>query len=72
MGELQGVQTKRVPKGFSADDPAADLLRHKNFILFAKPDPDIATTPKLFREIVTRFEAIAPFVEFLDKPLLRL
>ncbi len=72
MGELQGEQTKRTPKGFLADDPAADLLRHKNFLLFTKLDPDIATTPKLFREIVTRFEAITPFVEFLDKPLLRL
>jgi uncharacterized protein (TIGR02453 family) len=72
MGDLQGEQTKRVPKGFLADHPAADLLRHKNFLLFTKLDPDIATTPKLFREIVTRFEAITPFVEFLDKPLLRL
>jgi uncharacterized protein (TIGR02453 family) len=72
MGELQGEQTKRVPKGFRADDPAAELLRHKSFILYTKLNPDIATTPKLLREIVTRFEAITPFVEFLDKPLLRL
>jgi uncharacterized protein (TIGR02453 family) len=72
MGELQGEQTKRVPKGFAADDPAADLLCHRNFFLYAKLDPKIATTPKLLREIVTRIEAITPFVEFLDKPLLRL
>jgi uncharacterized protein (TIGR02453 family) len=72
MGELQGEQSKRIPKGFPADHPAADLLRHKNFVLYTKLNPDIATTPKLFREIVTRFEAITPFVEFLDKPLLRL
>ena len=43
MGELQGEQTKRVPKGFLADDPAADLLRHKSFILYTKLDPDIVT-----------------------------
>jgi uncharacterized protein (TIGR02453 family) len=72
MGDLQGEQTKRIPKGFAADDPAADLLRHKSFILFTKLDPDIVTTPKLFREISTRFEAITPFVEFLDKPLLHM
>ena len=72
MGELEGEETKRVPKGFLPDDPAGNLLRHKSFILYTKLNPDIATTPKLFREVVTRFEAITPFVEFLDKPLLRL
>jgi uncharacterized protein (TIGR02453 family) len=72
MGELQGAQTKRVPKGFLADHPAADLLRYRNFVLYKTLDRDIVTTPKLFREIVLRFEAITPFVEFLDKPLLRL
>lgn len=72
MGELQGEQTKRVPKGFLAEHPAADLLRHKSFVLYTKLDPAIATTPKLVREVATRFEAITPFVEFLDKPLLRL
>ena len=72
MGELQGEQTKRLPKGFLADHPAADLLRHKNFLLYTKLDPEIATTPKLYREIVARFEAMTPFVEFLDQPLLRL
>jgi len=72
MGELKGEQTKRVPKGFPADHPAAALLRHKNFVLYTTLNPDITTTPKLYREIVARFEAITPFVEFLDKPLLRL
>lgn len=67
MGELQGEQTKRVPKGFAADHPAGDLLRRKSFILYTKLDPEIATSPKLYREIVTRFEAITPFVEFLTR-----
>jgi uncharacterized protein (TIGR02453 family) len=71
MGELQGETTVRVPKGFSAEDPAADLLKHKQFILYHKLSPEIATTPRLYKEIVTRIEAMTPFVEFLDKPLLK-
>ncbi len=71
MGELTGEQTTRVPRGFSAEHPAAQFLKHKQYVLYQKLSPDIATTPRLFREISSRFEAMAPFVEFLDKPLLR-
>lgn len=70
MGELHGEQTARIPKGFPADHPAADLLRRKRYFLYTTLNPEIATTPRLFREIVSRFEAITPFVEFLDRPLL--
>ena len=71
MGELKGEQLTRVPKGFRAEDPAADLLKYKRFVLYKTLSPDIVTTPRLYREIVTRLEAMTPFVEFLDRPLLR-
>ena len=70
MGDLKGETLTRVPKGFSAEDPAAELLKRKNYVLWATLSPDIITTPRLYREIVKRFEAITPFVEFLDRPLM--
>ena len=69
FGELQGEQLTRVPKGFAGDHPAEDLLRMKQFLLYIELPPDIATTPKLFREIESRFRAMAPFLEFLNAPL---
>ena len=71
MGELKGEQATRVPRGFDADDPAADLLRYKRFFLYTTLSPEIVTTPRLVREITSRFEAMTPFVEFLDRALLR-
>lgn len=71
VGELQGEQSARVPKGFRADDPAADLIRHKRFVLYKTLDPAMATKPRVVAEIVSRFEAMAPFVEFLDEPFLK-
>jgi uncharacterized protein (TIGR02453 family) len=68
-GELQGETLSRVPKGFDPEHPAADLIRRKYFLLDTKIDPKIATTPKLLSEIVTRMEAMAPFLEFLNRPL---
>ena len=70
MGKLYGDQLSRVPKGFSADHPAADLLRHKQWLFYVMLDPKLATTGKLQDELVKRLRAITPFVDFLNKPLL--
>jgi uncharacterized protein (TIGR02453 family) len=69
LGAMQGEQLSRVPKGFCADHPAADLLRFKQFLLFTTLDSAIVTTPKLFVELEKRFRAMAPFLEFLNAPL---
>lgn len=69
LGDVHGEQLSRVPKGFSADDPAADLLKYKQLYLYVELPPDLATTPALEKEIVTRFKAMTPFMEFLNAPL---
>lgn len=69
LGELQGDKLARVPKGFAADHPAADLLRFKQFVLYVVLPPDVATSPKLYQEIVDRFRAMVPFLQFLNAPL---
>lgn len=68
LGGLQGEQLSRVPKGFCADHPAADLLRFKRFILYVELPPDLATTPALYGEVLQRFRAMRPFLEFLTAP----
>lgn len=69
LGKMQGEQLARVPKGFAADHPAADLLKFKRFILYVELAPELATSPALFGEIVKRFRAMEPFLEFLTAPL---
>jgi uncharacterized protein (TIGR02453 family) len=69
FGEMSGEQLSRVPKGFDAADPAADLLRYKQFLYYVELPADLATTPALFREILARFRAMAPFMDFLNAPL---
>ncbi|HJT87557.1 MAG TPA: DUF2461 domain-containing protein [Bryobacteraceae bacterium] len=68
FGEMQGEQLSRVPKGFAADHPAADLLRFKQFLLYIELEPDLATSPALYGEIVQRFRAMKPFMDFLTAP----
>jgi uncharacterized protein (TIGR02453 family) len=68
-GEMQGEQLSRVPKGYPADHPAADLLRFKQFLYYDELPAEIAVTPALYAEIVTRFRAMARFVVFLNASL---
>lgn len=68
LGEMQGEQLSRVPKGFCADHPAADLLRFKRFILYTTLPAELATTPELFSEVLTRFRVMKPFLDFLSAP----
>jgi len=69
LGDLQGDRLARVPKGFAPDHPASDLLRYKQFILYAQLPAEIATTRALYGEVVSRFRAMVPFLHFLTQPL---
>ncbi len=70
MGEMQGDQLSRPPKGFCAEHPAADLVRRKQWLYYLTLPPEIATTPALVSEIVKRFRVMMPFIEFLNRPLI--
>ena len=69
MGELYGDSAARAPKGFDPEHPAIDLLKRKQFCLFSTLDASLATTQKLCAEVVKRLEAITPFIEYLNAPL---
>jgi uncharacterized protein (TIGR02453 family) len=68
-GELQGEQLKRVPAGFPQDHPAADLLRRKQWYVVSVLDAALLSTERLLPTLVNHFEAMAPLVEFLNRPL---
>jgi uncharacterized protein (TIGR02453 family) len=68
VGGLQGAQLSRMPKGFPTDHPAEALLRHRQWYLEAILDIKLVTTARLAPELGKRFEAMAPFVTFLNRP----
>ncbi len=70
MGPLQGSTLQRVPKGFDAAHPAADLIKRKQWYWWVELDGKLATSPKLKAEVVKRFKEMAPMVEMLNRPLL--
>ncbi len=72
FGELQGEKLQRLPRQFGIDHPAAELLRHKQWMLWKKWQPQDLTKPAFAKEAVKALNLLAPFVEFLNQPLLAL
>ncbi|HEY2382952.1 MAG TPA: DUF2461 domain-containing protein [Terriglobia bacterium] len=70
FGEVTGDQLARIPRGFRADHPAADYLRHKNFLAARSFPAETAVSPQFFKLIVETFKGMAPFVRFLNEPIL--
>jgi uncharacterized protein (TIGR02453 family) len=68
LGDLQGAQLTRMPKGFSEDHPAEALLRRKQWYFEAILDAGLVTSPRILPELVKHFEIMAPFVEFMNQP----
>jgi uncharacterized protein (TIGR02453 family) len=70
VGELSGEQLTRVPRGYLKDHPAADYLRHRQFIGGREFPADFATSPRFYSELLTIFRGIAPLVGFLNHAII--
>jgi uncharacterized protein (TIGR02453 family) len=66
MDELEPPTRKRVPRGFAADSPAADLLLHTRWGVSATLPAEAAVQSGLLKEIIRRFRLAAPIVAFLN------
>ena len=68
--QLEGERLTRLPRGFLKDDPAAEYLRHRNFLVGREFPPEFATTRDFYPTLLATFKAATPLVRFLNEPLL--
>lgn len=59
----------RVPRGFDADDPAADWLRHSSFTTSFDMSTKEVLSPDLPKTLERAFRALTPFVRWLNETL---
>jgi uncharacterized protein (TIGR02453 family) len=63
----EDVALTRVPKGYAADNPAAEFLRLKSlFSMTSMTDKDLLS-PSLVKDSVKRLLAIKPLLDFLNR-----
>src|SRR3954454_19011570 len=71
FGELQGDKLSRPPKGYAADHPAIEYLKHKDLLFETTLSPDEACQKGAAAKLASHLAALIPFVEFLNEPVLR-
>jgi uncharacterized protein (TIGR02453 family) len=69
LGELQGDQLTRVPRGYLKDHPAGEYLRYKQFLGFREFEPGFATSERFYPELLRTFKALTPLVRFLNSAI---
>jgi uncharacterized protein (TIGR02453 family) len=65
-----GEMLTRPPKGFPADHPAIDLLKWRQWAVFARLPVAEALSPKLVKTVADHFRAAAPLVRLLNQSLI--
>lgn len=66
---LKGETLQRVPRGYPADHPAADLLRMKQYIVSCKVTEGEIFTEQIIDTIEAKSIAVAPLLEYLDEAM---
>lgn len=59
----------RVPKGYEADNPAAEYLKMKSFVALTSLKDSDLTSKDLLKKITTAFEALQPLIEFINESI---
>ena len=59
----------RVPKGYEADNPAAEYLKLKSVVATAKVSDADLNSKGLVKKIATAFDALQPLLEFVNHAL---
>jgi len=69
VGNVDGECLTRVPRGFPADHPAAEYLRHRQFIAGREFPAEFAHSREFYPTLLSVFRALMPLVRFLNEPL---
>jgi uncharacterized protein (TIGR02453 family) len=59
----------RVPKGYEPTNPAAEYLKMKSFVALASLKDTDLTSKDLLKKTTTAFEALQPFIEFINESI---
>jgi uncharacterized protein (TIGR02453 family) len=69
FGQLVGAKVKTAPKGYSIDDPAIDLLRHKQFLVSHKFSDKEVLSPDFVDKVAEVFLNMHPFFDYMSEIL---
>jgi uncharacterized protein (TIGR02453 family) len=72
FGSVTGESLSRVPRGFPSNHPVAEFLMLKQYLAGRDVAPDAAVKPDFYKLLVETFETMAPFIRFINEPIVKL
>jgi len=66
FGQMHGDQVKTTPRGFSADDPALELLRYKQYWFEHTFTDAEVTAPEFVDNVNKVYKSIRPFFDYVS------
>jgi uncharacterized protein (TIGR02453 family) len=67
--ELQGEKLKTNPKGYDAENPAINWLRHKSWSVSYPLSDELLLSGKFADTLVQLMKTVKPFIDFLIRPI---
>ncbi|WP_320051540.1 DUF2461 domain-containing protein [uncultured Acetobacteroides sp.] len=67
--ELHGDKLKTTPKGYSKDNPASEILKHKSLYVARMLSNNEVNSPSYIAEATETFRALKPFNDFLNRAI---
>ncbi|QHT71217.1 DUF2461 domain-containing protein [Rhodocytophaga rosea] len=67
FGKLSGSTLKTIPKGYAADHPSIELLKHKDFTVFHQLTDAEVVKPGLLQHISHVWKTLKPLNDFLNQ-----
>jgi uncharacterized protein (TIGR02453 family) len=67
FGALSGEKLSRPPKGYEADNPAIEFIKHKHFLAHCKLDEKLVAGKNFQKELLAGFKAMQPMISFLNE-----
>lgn len=69
FGEMEGEKLKTMPKGYAADHPAIEFLKHKSFLVSHKCSDTEVQSDGFLQHCAKVFKTMYPFDQFLNRAM---
>ena len=63
----EGMSLRRVPKGYEADNPAAEHLKLKSFVAMRRFSDEEVLSKDFLKQALSSFRALKPLIDFLNR-----
>lgn len=65
----EGVKLSKIPHGFEKDNPAAEYLKFKSWLVLTNLKDSDLTSKVLVKKTLMAFEIVQPFINFINRAL---